>query len=212
MSGFAQKSKIAPDAGKIALQYLQSQRTAWHLTDQDVHQAAVQYQYKTAHNGVSHVYLIQQNFGVELYNGIVNINVLPSGEVLSAGNRFMPDLMGSANTTTPVLTAEEAIRRAAAQIHLDIPHGLVMKGQISDKEFVFEPSGISFDSMRVKLRYQKMGEKVARLAWDLDINAVNGTDWWSFRVDAVTGVILNRTSWTTHEVRSTRYEVLSPKS
>ncbi len=185
----------ANPAATAALQYLKSKQAEWKLTDQDVNQATVQYQYSTAHNGLTHVYLIQRNFGIELYNGIVNVNVTDSNTVLSAGNRFMTDLMNSANTTTPVLKPEDAVQKAAEHLKLTFSP-LTLKEQISDKEMVFEKPAFSNEQIHVKLRYQKINETSARLAWDLDIDAVNGDNHWSFRVDAVDGRILSKTNWT----------------
>ena len=64
-----------PNAVKIALDFVSKQPKKWNLTEQDVASYYVQDSYASEHNGVTHVYLIQQHKGIELYNAIINVNV-----------------------------------------------------------------------------------------------------------------------------------------
>jgi extracellular elastinolytic metalloproteinase len=192
---FAQK---IIDAKTIARQHLTQNAKAWQLTPSDMADVGVQYSYTTEDNGLTHVYLVQQRDGIEVYNAIVNVNVTKTGDVIYAGNRFVSDL--TVNTNKPQLTAADAIAAAARCFGItNIPK--LTPSVLSDKKgvFVFSPSGISQTEMHAQLRYQPLeNAKIARLAWDLDINPLNGNDHWSVRVDALTGEILDKNSWTVH--------------
>ena len=187
-----------PNAVKIALDFVSKQPKTWNLTEQDVASYYVQDSYASEHNGVTHVYLIQQHKGIELYNAIINVNILPNGEVLYAGNRFMHNLANSVNTLSPTLTPEQAIEVACKQLNVIINTPLRVKEKKSDIEFVFDKSNFVLSDINVKLRFQKINETQARLAWDLNIDQPDGKDHWSVRVDAQTGNILDKTSWTSH--------------
>lgn len=187
-----------PNAVKIAVDYVSKQPKAWNLTEQDVAEHFVQDAYHSEHNGVTHVYLIQQHKGIELYNAIINVNVTPLGEILYAGNRFMRNLAGAVNTLSPTLNAQQAVEAACKQLNVEIKSPLEVKIKKSDIEFVFDKGNSVLSDINVKLRFQKITDNQVRLAWDLNIDQPDGKDHWSVRVDALTGDIINKTSWTSH--------------
>ncbi len=187
-----------PDAVNIALRYLEKQQNAWHLTPEDVRNVRVQDYYSTEANGLTHVYILQENANIELFNGLVNVNVMPSGEVLYAGNRFMSNFAATVNATQPQLTPEAAIKAACEALKVPLTEGLVLKGQPSKSEFIFDKGTFVLSDVNVKLKYQKMTETTARLAWDINIDQPDGQDHWSVRIDALTGKLLNKVSYTVH--------------
>ncbi len=193
-----QAKKPHPDAVNIALRFLEKQQTAWNLTAEDVKNVRVQDFYSTEANGVTHVYILQENAHIELFNGLVNVNVLPSGEVLFAGNRFMHDFASTVNATQPRLTAEDAIRKACSALNVSLTEGLTLKNALSKTEFVFDKGTFVLSDINVKLKYQKMSDNVARLAWDLNIDQPDGQNHWNVRIDALTGQLLDKGSFTVH--------------
>jgi extracellular elastinolytic metalloproteinase len=198
----AQNSKEAktphPDAVNIALRYLEKQQNAWHLTPEDVRNVRVQDFYSTEANGLTHVYILQENANIELFNGLVNVNVMPSGEVLYAGNRFMSNFAAAVNATQPQLTPQAAIKAACEALKVPLTEGLTLKGQPSKNEFIFDKGTFVLSDVNVKLKYQRMTETTARLAWDINIDQPDGQDHWSVRIDALTGKLLNKVSYTVH--------------
>jgi extracellular elastinolytic metalloproteinase len=197
--------KVMPNvaAVRIALDYVQGQQTnkAWDLTRDDVAQLKVQDYYTTEHNGVTHVFIIQHHNGVELHNGIINVNVLPNGEVVYAGNRFIKNFSAAINTTQPALSADEAIEKACAHLKIGLkePVASLRQNTRDEQGFdVYRGGSISLSDIRVKLRFQKMSETQARLAYDLNIEMPDASDHWSLRIDALDGTVLNKNSWTTH--------------
>ncbi len=195
----AQKLKQPhPNAVKLALDYVSKQPKTWNLTEQDLSAYFVQDSYHSEHNGVTHVYLIQQHKGIELYNAIINVNVLPNGEILYAGNRFLNNLAGVVNTTSPSLSPIQAVEAACKSLNVAIKTPLTIIDKKSDKEFLFAKGDNVLSDINVKLRYQRVGDKEVRLAWDLNIDQPDGQDHWSLRVDALNGKILDKNSWTSH--------------
>ncbi len=193
-----QTKKPHPDAVNIALRFLEKQQSAWNLTAADVKNVRVQDFYSTEFNGVTHVYILQENAQIELFNGLVNVNVLPSGEVLFAGNRFMHDLAASVNATQPRLTPEAAIRAACTALNVKNTEGVVLKQTLSKNEYVFDKGKAILSDINVKLKYQKINDSTARLAWDLNIDQPDGQNHWNVRIDALTGEMLEKGSWTVH--------------
>jgi extracellular elastinolytic metalloproteinase len=192
---FAQAKDADPSV--IALNYLKENAKNWQLSKTDIAEAAVQQVYSTDHNGVTHVWLIQRRDGIEVFNGLVNVNILPSGEVVFAGNRFVSNL--TTNSAQPTISAGDAIAAIATHLGMTAPKNLQPIASPNKMQFTFAPSGIAYQDMHAKLRYQPIGnDGTARLAWDVDMDAVNGNDFWNIRVDALTGAILDKSSWTVH--------------
>jgi extracellular elastinolytic metalloproteinase len=187
-----------PDAVNIALRFLEKQQSAWNLTAEDVKNVRVQDYYSTEANGVTHVFILQENAHIELYNGLVNVNVLPSGEVLFAGNRFMHDFASTVNATQPRLTPEAAIRAACEALKVKYTEGSSLKQSLSKTEFVFDKGTAVLSDINVKLKYQRMSDNSALLAWDLNIDQPDGQNHWTVRVDALTGALLDKGSYTLH--------------
>jgi len=182
----------------IALRHIEQNREAWGLTAQDVAGMGVNYQYASKHNGVSHIYFVQRHAGIEVYNAILNVNILPDGKVLNAGKRFIAGLDARVNATQPVLTPLDAINKAAAQLGYGTSSGVRLIEKTGDNAYRYSGGTLSRSDIKVELRYQPLKNGDVRLAWDLNIESrVNG-DHWSVRVDALTGTILDKNNWTVY--------------
>lgn len=180
-----------------ALRYVEQQREKWGLTPADIEDMIVSDQYQSRHNGVQHYYFIQRHMSIKVYNAIMGIHLKSNGDLGYATNRFVTDLAGKVNATEPQLTAHEAIAIAARHVGLPLTRPLQMLNKISDREMIFEGADVSHSDIKVELYYQPNRETGAvRLAWNLAIEATDSPDYWSLRVDALTGEILQLDNWT----------------
>lgn len=193
----------APAAGDpldIALDYIRQNRKELGLTEADLADIVVKDRYTSPEMGVTHLYLRQRLNGIEVFNGDININITSAGQVLNLGNRFVSDLQGSVNTTTPTISAADAVGRAAQHLNLTLTTPLVPQRNIGgpDREVIFNDGGISQDDIPVKLMYQP-GVKETRLVWNLILNLRSDDNWWNVRVDAETGQVLEQNDWIAHD-------------
>ena len=193
-TAFAQKQSSLDQA----LRYIESHAEAWGLSPSDIQQLSVSDDYVTAATGVRHVYFLQTHAGIEVYNAMINVTLNKDGEAVFAGNRAIANVGAKTNTTLPGLTAAQAIEAAAD--YLLIPHeGAPRLAQQSDDQtFEFLGGDISAHNIIAKLRYQPTATQGVRLAWDLAIDVPTSADYWSLRVDAVTGEILNKNNYTVY--------------
>lgn len=182
----------------IALRHIEQQREHWKLAPSDIADMAVTDNYSSAHNGLTHIYFIQRHAGIELYNAILNVNILPDGKVLSAQSRFMANLSEKVNATHPILTPEQAVLAAADYLQIPVTKALQPLRKESDKIFYFAGGELSDSEIKVQLRYQRINNKEAWLAWDLNIDQKTTPDHWSMRIDALTGEMLNKYNYTVY--------------
>src|SRR5690606_8555882 len=79
---------------------------------------------------------------------------------------------------------------------IDSPKGLSLLETLDDNSYVFSKGDISLENIPVQLVYQNIDEgKALKLAWDLSIYLLDGSHYYSVRVDALTGDILATDDW-----------------
>lgn len=191
----------------IALGHLGDNAVALGLTSADLADMSVARQYRTQHNGVTHVYFQQLSQGIEVANGLINVNVMADGRVLSVGNRFVGNLAGKINARRPALDAASAIRTAAEQLGLEVSGALVETAAPGGpaRAARFSPAGLSLEEIPVKLAFYELDSGEVRLTWETNIRQVDQQHWWNLWVDAETGELLAKVDW----IANDSYEVFA---
>ena len=185
----------------LAMSFLKSQQAELGLTEADLADFVVTDHYQTGHNGVTHIYLRQRHQGIEVFNGVIAINVTRKGEIINLHNDFVSDLAGKVNGVSPAIAPEAAVASAASNLGTSLKAEPFMLRNIGGASLAVELSdaGISRDPIPAKLMYQPLEDGTVRLVWDLVINRVDTPDWWNIRVDASSGDVLSRNNWTNYE-------------
>jgi Zn-dependent metalloprotease len=170
----------------IALNYLRENSAAYGLSDSDLVDMVVTDIYESKHSGTTHIFLQQRYAGIDVYNGVININVAQNGSIINLGNRFAPRLAESVNATEPEITAAEAILSAAQSHNLADSGRLTVKeaAQGAAREQVLSNDQISREDIPARLVYQPLEDGSVRLAWDLAIYELHAENHWSVRMDA----------------------------
>ena len=203
LAGAAILGAVAQAAGpaapaEVAAHHLKDQHRALGLTARDVAEAVISSQSASRHNGITHIQFQQQLGGIDVFGGVLNVNVARDGRILSVRSDFVPDLAGKALGPTPRLGPADAILRAALALGLSGPRALqlVSPRQKADpaRKAVYAPSGLSKRDIPVRLVYLRRGNGPARLAWDFPIET-GQEHYWQFQVDAATGQVLQRRNY-----------------
>ncbi len=180
----------------IATAHVNSHLTEWGLTAQDIEGMTVSDQYTDKTTGIARVYFQQRYHGIPVYNAIQNVTISAKGEVFYTGKRFHANLVTKTNTVIPVLSAADAVQKAAE--HLGLEAGEVkLARKISDMEYVFEKGSISQHEITVKLMYQPRQGSIL-LCWNVGIEPVGTSDMWNIRIDAVTSGMLDKNNFTVY--------------
>ena len=187
---------LAQDATPAIAKYLQENKDKWHLNAEEVaHGWVVSDQYTT--NQITHVYLQQTVYGLKLHNA-VSTAAMKNGAVVLFNSRFTPNAAAMANARpgTQVLAEQEAVLRAAESVQVTVSNVKETAGEHPvASERLFTSEGDAKKPIRVYAVYQKMADEI-RLAWNVEIQA--NSDWWNIRVDAITGVVLEKSNYTVY--------------
>jgi len=167
------------------------------LKPQDVQSIRLTDYHQSRQSGTHHHYFTQEKNGIMIYNAISGVHLLPSGELLKMDNGFYGKIDDKIDANAPAITAEQAVLSAAQQLGYTIIGNMTVVDQKGGAEqaITFRNPSLSKTDIQVRLMYQPLNEGSIKLAWDLHIQDANGTDWWSVRVDATTGEIIDQINW-----------------
>ena len=149
-------------------------------------------------SGIQHIYYRQKFKGLEIYGTESGIHLSSNGKVISKDTKFINNtsqkLLGSSSAS---LTAAQAIQAAAKQLDYSISEPIVvLKGSRGiNKETLLSDGGISISPIPAKLMYSITENNRMALTWDISIQAKNQQEWWSLRIDANTGAVVNKVNW-----------------
>lgn len=183
-------------AREKALEFLQLHFYDLGLTQQDVADTRITDEFVSKHNGLTHVWVQQQHQGIPVFNALIGLHVAKDGNVYTVGHRFVRDLARNANTVLPALSAFKALEMAMANIGLTGFSLPSLRKKINERNWVFEGGDISRSDIPVSACFAKQADGTARLAWTLVIDQVNTADIWNIRVDALTGLVLDKINQT----------------
>ena len=159
----------------------------WLITNENVSRTS----------NLHHIYFSQTLNDIEIYGTASSIHLL-NGEAISENNQFVfkstSKVIGNAS---PSITAIQAVTNAAAQLNYSITEGInvIEAAQGVNQQTLLSTGGISKSAIPAKLVYHITNEDKLVLAWDISIQEISQQDWWSMRVDAVTGTILDKNNW-----------------
>ncbi len=188
---------LGQNPSTVIQQFLDKNYAEQKLTQQDINNWSITSHHTSNTSGVTHVYIQQKHQGISVSNGVANF-AIKEGKVLSMGNRLVTRLSQKANYTSPAINPVQAIQSAAKQLDLKTPTGLKALEPIDKQHFIYNTGGISKENIPVRLMYHAVSDMEVKLVWDLSIYTLDAEHWWSVRIDAQTGDLLDQNDWVAH--------------
>ncbi|MEM7085741.1 MAG: M36 family metallopeptidase [Bacteroidota bacterium] len=166
-----------------------SQDANWVITSQHVSNSS----------GIQHVYFRQVLNGVEIYGTESSIHLYANGDLLKANNHFISEVASKATgSSSPSLTAVQAVQSAAGYFNYSVSSDIsVVESDRSGNQMILSDGGISLSNIPAKLVYQMNQNGDLVLAWHISIEETAKENWWSVRVDATTGNIVDQNNYMT---------------
>jgi len=190
---FAQTPLTQSNYGSQINAHLDKVKTEYSLDYEDFSDLMISKEYYSLKTNIDHVYLVQRYKSIEIFNSETSV-AIKDNKVFYYANRFQSDVSGKINTISPNLGAEQAIGKVAAHFNLGSPTGLEILESKNNKEFKFSNGDISQENIPAKLVFFLKDDQL-RLSWDISIYTLDSKHWWSVRVDAVSGEILDVNDW-----------------
>ena len=149
-------------------------------------------------SNIRHVYFTQTINGIEIYGTNSGLHILPNGKTLSSNNLFVKEVFEkSKGVSTPSISAMQAVSSASNQLQYQVSEtiSVIEKAKGANKKMKLSNGGISLSNIPAELVYHIADNGELILAWDISIQEKTQQDWWSIRVDAATGTILDKNNW-----------------
>ncbi len=184
---------------QIAQTHIEENKNQFRLSDQDIADYVISSSHLSKRSQITHFYLQQQYQGIPIYQAVASVHIMGNDEVLRYNNQFQREITTRTNTTSPALTAVEAIQAAANTLGYTPTEPLQILENIGGaiQKMIVSRGGFSEEDIPVQLMYQVVDNQL-RLAWDLSIAELGYQNWWSVRIDAQTGELLDQFNWTLH--------------
>lgn len=192
-TGFSQQLTQNSDYGSTILSYLDDKKVELNLSDNDINDLYVNKEYFSKSTKVNHVYINQRYRGIKIHNAISSI-AIKENKVFYFTNRFKSNLSTSINSINPSISSLEAIQFALTHFNLSSTQNFDLLSS-NNNEFIYFNETASKDNIPVELVFTETTEGDLKLSWDLSIHTLDGKHWWSVRVDALNGSILDVNDW-----------------
>ncbi len=182
----------------IALRTLENNVEKWDLVQKDIENPLVSDFYLTKHNGVTHVFLQQTIDGIAINGAISTINI-KNGKPVFSNSKFISNAQAQVINSEASLDAQSAILAAVQEMDIQTSlTSLTQKNRHSDHHIVFEKPDFSNSDVVAKLVYQENENGQLVLVWDFSLDMTTNADYWSVRVNASTGKIVNKLNFTVY--------------
>mgnify|MGYP002640164367 FL=1 len=187
---------FAQDEARVIREYLGQERAQFNLTASDVQSPALKSSSFSQSMNVTTAYANQTHQGIEVFNTTSRF-AIRDGQVVSAKLSFASDVASKINTTAPSISARTAILKAAQALGLQAPAQLE-ELSAEDNTYVFKATDLSLNTIPVALTYQHLSDSQYVLAWDLSLYIMDATHYYSVRIDAQNGALIDTKDWVQH--------------
>jgi len=180
--------------------YLKASANEKGQTTADISDYAVTSFHTSSTSNITHYYLQQQYDGIPIFDALSSIHLTSDSKLLKINNDFLTNIASKISVTTPTLTPIQVLQKVASVNKYKINQLPTVKEQIGGKakKSIFNKGSISEEDIPIQLMYLLTDDGELKLCWDLSISETNSDDWWSMRVDAETGQILDKVNWTVY--------------
>ncbi len=159
----------------------------YELNPSTIGDLKIHHQYKSAHNQVEHVILVQTFKDVEVFGTQINLAFLKDGQVISVGHNLIRLNKISLPSPSPRITAGEAISGAAVSLDMANRSTPVLKSVSNDGTAKYDKADISLQDIPVRIGYRLSEEGDYKLVYSMEIESASHGKLFQSYVDAVTG-------------------------
>lgn len=186
-------SLFAQNNSQLITDYLKRSASTEGLEFKDVDQLQLSSQHFSKSLDADLVYMQQSINEVPVYNAIGTF-LIKNQEVSLQSHNFTSNLDAKISKTSASIEVTEAINIAANYFQLEENSETRIIESKTKNSYVLENNSISHEKILAKLVYQEIDNALV-LAWDISIYLKNTEHWWSFRLDANSGEIIDQNDW-----------------
>ncbi|NNE27669.1 MAG: DUF11 domain-containing protein [Saprospiraceae bacterium] len=176
--------------------YIQSSFSTWGLESSDVEGLFITDQHQSKKSKITHLYYRQSLNGIEIFNSNSDAHI-SNGRLISFHHNMLSNIASRANTSEPGITHAQAVESAATHLGNDLNYTLDLKQESTGapQKKIYEAPQLAHEDISIQLTYFPR-EKDLILSYEIAINDIATNKFWQVFVDASTGEVLEKVSWT----------------
>jgi len=144
-----------------------------------------------------HVYVNQTFNGIEILKSGGNF-AIKNNEIVFFNLQLISEIEAKVNTTEYSIDAKKAIDYALAKIGVSNKTEIdLIQYEERENKYLFSKGDVSIEDIPVELVYVRtdLESTPLHLAWDLSIYEKTQKHWWSIKIDAINGAVLDVNDW-----------------
>ena len=193
------KAQVSKEDQKLALELVKTNQQQIGLTDDDLANTVVSSSYETLSDHIRMVYLQQTFRNIPVFNQM-QVLAFKNGKLVSLAGGRIAGISERVNNmaANPVLSASEAVLSAMTDRKIPVQGALQFTAQKGNK-ILFDKSAIAYNDIAVELVWLPVSSKEVKLTWEVDLEPLRSQDHWMIRVDAASGIVLDKNNLTVYE-------------
>ena len=186
--------KSATDVSDFLNQMVRNQQ----LTEADA-DYVITSEHVSSLSDMHHIYYRQAINNIEVQGTESSLHLASDGTFVTAhSDNLIKEISGAVKSSASSLNAAQAIQAIANQMNYGTITNLkeITSSKSTNTAKLFNNGGISGVDIPAKQMYYVVPNDGIRMVWEISIQELNSSDWWNFRVDANTGVIIDKYNFT----------------
>ncbi|MBP6447313.1 MAG: M36 family metallopeptidase, partial [Saprospiraceae bacterium] len=145
-------------------------------------------------SALNHIYFQQYIEGIPVYNAILGAHIKADNTLFTFNSTFVDIPQNVVVDAEPKITQQKAIEIAAKHFEYNMPQELKIKSEAigKNKKTVFRGDELSQEDIPVELIWVSKENGNLTLTWQVQIHEPNGANYWSVRIDASSGEVLDQ--------------------
>ncbi len=194
LNGFAQ---ISDQDRKAAMSLIESNLQDLGMSADDIKQATLSATYRN--NDIQMVYLQQTYLSVPVFNSM-QVFAFRNGKVVSAAGKRIEQMSQKVNASNAIASINAGMAVAAAMKDRGVMQkNILFPSTVSGSKIYFGTQDVSRVSINAELVWLPLNDKEIKLTWQVELAPLNSEDHWLIRVDASSGVVLDKNNFTVYE-------------
>ncbi|HNF50180.1 MAG TPA: M36 family metallopeptidase, partial [Chitinophagales bacterium] len=191
---------FAKEHKQAAIDFLQKNLTETKLTSQDIKDLILLDDSYDDFSHINRVWLQQTAYGIPLKNGMLSVHFM-NGKVVNYTNNGIQDLKNKISSVTPSITAENAVRFAAAHVGVPSIGKIKLQEKVNKKEnlYIFKPiDGLTNLEVHAQLLFTRDKNDKVVLDWEVQFHSLDQYNFWCIDVSAKDGSLIKKTDQVLH--------------
>lgn len=192
--GFLWGQQASSSAVDQALEQLRTKQSELNLSESDIANYRVTDLYANRRSGISYLYLQQTHQGIPVDRATANAVFTPEGTLVNLNIRYISDVASKAAPNSPVLSAEQALRKAAKHLDAPLPNRISKTSVGTDARQVtrFAPGDWALDTVELRLTYFPVNDTKLALCWEVHWYMPDAQHRWVLMLDANDATVHNQ--------------------